>query len=443
VSAVLRVWWPFYTAFPLQRWLAVAGAVFLGFTIAIRLLFAVPTATVVGGAVTFTVLAAFPAVFAGGALLRVLSVPRSHQLLPHFRGRMLAAVVLLVASLVLWYGSLFAVPALLEGRAVPAAVFIFPLGLVTAIFFWTFLFSGDWRWGVAWVLVPLGVVSLLKTGPGSADAGSLSLSALVIGTSLAWAVFAAWYLRVRRVGPLMLTPAARGEVRAWTAPPTREAAIRAVIAWNGQPSFARPFFMAVGGAGALGLALLVAVVLLPKLDRLPLLTSLIWPFICMSMVGAVTGRIAHQSRLLWLRIAGGRDDIRQRIERAAWRSGLATFGVLMTTALIVTVPLGASLRELILGLAVCVSAAVYGGYVALASLPGVRTQLVGFGLMTAVQIALIARADPAATSVVIVVVTQLAGTALFRALAVQRWRRIDWRCVQPMSVLGGMARPSG
>jgi len=280
VSAVLRVWWLFYTAFPLQRWLAVAGAVLCGLLIGVRLLFAAPPA-VYGGAVVFWVLAVMPAMFAGGALLRALSTPRSHQLLPHFRARMLAALALLVTSLVLLFAGLLAVPALLEGRAVPAAVFVYPLGFVTAVFFWVWLFSGDWRWGVAFVLVPFGLIVLVRTGPGAPDADSLPLSPFIIGAALAWAVFGVWYLRVRRVGPLMSTPAARREVRSWTETPTRDAAIRATIAWNGQPTFLPSFVAAVGGGAAVGLALLLAVLLLPKLDRWPLLTSFIWPFIAM------------------------------------------------------------------------------------------------------------------------------------------------------------------
>lgn len=440
MSAIFRVWWLFYTAFPLQRWLAVTGAVLFGCFIAARLLLGAPPAAYGLGALIFTILTATPPVFAGGALLRALSTPRSHQLLPHFRGRMLAAVGLFVASLVLWFAILLAVPVLLEGRAVPAAVFGIPLAFVTAVFFWVWLFSGDWRWGLAWVLVPLGVVALVRTGPGSADAGSLPLWPLVIGAALAWAVFGVWYLRVRRVGPLMLTPAARRQVRSWTETPTREAAIRAVLAWNGEPGAVRPFLVAVGGSAAIGLALLLITLLQPKLHRLPLLTSFIWPFVSMSMVGAVAGRVAHQSRLLWLRIEGGRDDIRRRIERAAGRSGLAAFVVTMTIALLVTVPFAASTRELTLGLAVCASAALYGGYVALAAVSGVRTQLFGFGLMGVTQLALIARADPAVTSVAIVIAAQLLGAASFRALAVRRWRRIDWRLVRPLGVQRQAAR---
>ena len=437
MSAVLRVFWLFYTAFPLQRWFAVLGLVAFGLLSARGVWLDVPAAVYFIIALAFTILAAFPAVFAGGALFRAISAPRSHQLFPRFRGRMLAAALLLVASLVLWFGIVLSASALLEGRAVPVAVFVYAFGFVTAVFFWVWLFSADARWGFTFVVLPLGFITLVRTGPGAPDADTLLLWPVVIGASAAWAVFGGWYLSARRVRPMALSPAASREVRPWTRPPTRETAMRAALSWNGQPDLARATLAALGGGAAAGIALLVVVLLLPKLGRaVPLLTSFIWPFVSMSLVGAVVGRIVHQSRLLWLHVGGGRDGIRDLIERAAWRSGLAAFAVTMTTALIVTVPFGPSVRELVLGLAVCASAAIYGACVALAALSGTRTQLVGFGLMGLAQLGLIARADPTVTSVAIIIVAQLLGAVLWRSLAVRRWRRIDWRIVQPLKGVG-------
>lgn len=428
MSAVLRVFWLLYTAFPLQRWLAVVGAAIGGVLVVIGFLSSQVEAGVGLGVLTFTIFTAFPALFAGGALLRALSAPHSHQLFPHFRVRALFAVALLVASLVLWFGGVLALFAWLENVAVRPAVFVYAYGFVTGVFVWVWLFSGDWRWGFAFLLLPLGFVMLVRTGAGATDAGSLPIPVLM-AASLAWGAFAAWYLRVRRVRAVMSTPAAR-DPDSWTEQPTREAAIRATTAWNGQPSLVRSFLVAVGRGAGTGIALLIAVVLLPRVDRLPLLTSFLWPFVSMSLVGGAVGHVVRQSRLLWLRIGGGRDEIWRRIEQAAWRTGLAAFAVAMTTALIVTVPLGAGARELVLGLALCASAAAYAGYCTLAAVPGVRTQVLGFGLVTILQLALLARADPPVTSVAIVLVAQLLGAALFRALAVRRWRRIDWRLVQ-------------
>lgn len=437
MSAVLRVVWLFYTAFPLQRWFLVAGVGLSALVIAARVAFRTPDALAAGAAV-LTLIAVFPAVFAGGAILRAWSAPRSHQLLPHFRAKMLVAVVLLVATLVLWFGIFLSLPAMLEGRAIPAAAFVYPLGLVTAAFFWIFLFSGDWRWGLAWLAFPPAVVMLLRTGPGAPDAGTLPLWPIAIGVSLAWAAFGTWYLRTRLVRPLMLKPASRADVVPWAESPTREAAIRAVLAWNNQPSIVRPLLTAVGAGGAGGIALLVIALVSRKLDSAPFIAGFIWSFVCMTMAGGLTARVASQSRVLWLTIEGNRDDIRRRVERAAWRNGLTVLIVFVAFALVAGLPLGVSARDVILGLALGSSATCYGVYVALAAPRTSRMQFTGFGLMALVQIALIARAEPAVTSVAIVIAAQLVGAALFRLLAVRRWRRIDWRVVRPLKGLEGV-----
>lgn len=429
MSAVLRVFWLYFTAFPVQRWLTGVGAAIGAVLVVVGLLSSEARIGVGLGALTFTIFTAVPALFAGGALLRALSAPRSHQLLPYFRVRALLAAALLVASLVLWFGTAYGV-ALLGNQGVPAAVLIvYPFGFITAVFVWVWLFSADWRWWSAFLSLPLCVVVLGRTGWGASGAGSLVLPVL-IGASLAWAAFAAWYLRVRRVRPLMVMPAAR-KADGWAGQLTREAAMRATVAWDGQPSLTRTLLAAVGRGGGTGIVLLIAVLLLPQVDRLPSLTSFIWPFVSMSLVGGHVGFVVRQSRLLWLKVGGGRDEIWRTIERAAWRTGLTAFTVAMSTMLLVTVSLGTSARELILGAALCVSAAMYAGYLALATVPGVRVQVVGYGLMTIVQLALLARADPAVTSIAIVLVTQLLGAVLLRALAIRRWRQIDWRLVQP------------
>jgi hypothetical protein len=431
VSAVLRVFWLFYTAFPLQRWLAVVGAAVGAVLIVVGLLSSQARIGAGYGALTFAVFTAFPALFACAALLRALSAPRSHQLFPHFRQRALLAVVLLVTSSVLWlFGIGLAATALIGNEAVPAAAsFVFPFGFVTAVFVWVWLFSADWRWWSASLLLPLGAVLLTRAARGGADTGSLLLL-VSIGASLAWVAFAAWFLRVRRVRPVMVTPPARN-AGSWTGQLTREAAMRATIAWDGQPSLARTLLAAIGRGGGTAIVLLIAVALLPEVDRLPYLTSFPWPFASMALVGGHVGFVVRQSRLLWLRVGGSRDQIWRHIELAAWQTGLGAFTVAMTTALIGTVAFGTSVPELLFGVALCASAAAYGGYVALAAAPGARAQVMGFGLMAIAQLALLARADPALISVLLVLGAQLLGAALLRALAVRRWRKIDWRLVRP------------
>jgi hypothetical protein len=237
----------------------------------------------------------------------------------------------------------------------------------------------------------------------------------------------------------MLTPKAR-DPDAWAGLLARDSAIRATLAWDGHPSLVRSLLTAVGRGGT-GIGLLVLVVLvMPRIGPLPSLTSFVWPFVSMSLIGGAVYRIVGQSRVLWLKIGGGRDEVRRVIERAAWQTGLAAFSVVVIILLLLTVQRsGVTAREFVLGLTVCTSAAVYGGYVSLAAVRGVRTQIVGFGLMALAQLALLARGEPAVTSVVIIAIAQLLGVASFRALALRRWRQIDWRIVQPLRGLQRMS----
>lgn len=371
-------------------------------------------------------------------MLRALSAPRSHQLWPHFRGRMLIAGALFVTALALLPPVLIVLPTFATGRALPAAALVYSFGFVTAVYLWAFLFSGDLRFGLLGPVFPVAVIMVLRGSTGSGETIAAPVLPLAAVTALlAWVAFGVWYLCVRRVGPWRLT-AARGA--AWEVPSnrpvTREAALLALLTGRVPTSFVRELSATIALAAVLGFLLG-----LPSSSRNPQLppASFVWPFICfisMAIAAMRTVPIAHQSRLLWLRIDGRRDGVRQRIERVAWRYWLTTFAGIVVFALVAPTVRGASLSDLAFGLATCASAVVYGGYVVLAAPTGVMTQIAAFGLMTVAQIALIVPADASNTSVALVVGAQLLGAALFRAFAVRRWRRIDWLLLQPLAVLG-------
>ena len=216
MSAVLRVWWTFYTAFPLQRWLAVA---------AVAGVFSPGDAPFYPlGAIFFAVLAVFPAVFAAGAVLRALSAPRNHQLWPRFRVRMLIAVALFVTTIALLPAALVMLAAFADGRPLPAAVLVYPFGFVTVAYRWTYLFSGDWRFGLLFPVGLFAAVALLRVSFGPAGANATPVLSLVAAAALlAWVAFVVGYLSVRRVGQWMLT-AARGP--RWETPSNRPVSAR-------------------------------------------------------------------------------------------------------------------------------------------------------------------------------------------------------------------------
>lgn len=433
MSAVLRVWWTFFTAVPLQRWLAVVGAAVAGLllvTVSVAVQRPPPAAGYAIAAAAFTMFAVVPPLFAGGPFLRMLSAPRSHQLLPYFRVRMLVATALLVASQVLWFAAVMVGPVLAAGRDPWASLLILPFAFVTGVFLWLFLASGDVRWWVAGVLLVALPSRIFPSAGGSAwlapIAGALA--------ALAWLVFAIWYLRVRRVPPLQLAARPWRWPSAIARPLGQAEAIRALVAGYFEWSLPRQLLGAVGAGVAFSVLLGLVFVWPGRFERLPYFTNFPWPFVVMVMMGVIGARSAYRSRALWLQIPGRRADIYARIERLVARRWLLAVVAMLPIALGAWL-FGASSAELALALLLCASAGLYGGWLSLAAVPGVKTHLLGFGLMTLAQLGLLARVEPVFPSVGIVIGAQLLGAALFRALAVRRWRRIDWLSFRPPAIM--------
>ena len=125
MRAVLRVWWTFFTAVPLQRSFGVgrrhrSSASPLVVGLLLREWFWLPL-----GYTAFVVFAAFPALFTAPALFRSLSAPRMFQLLPHLRLRMLIAVSLVLCALLVLSAGILVAPTVSAERALLAAASAF------------------------------------------------------------------------------------------------------------------------------------------------------------------------------------------------------------------------------------------------------------------------------------------------------------------------------
>ena len=408
MRAVLRICWTFFTAVPLQRVLNLIGAAWFGLAIVAWLLSG-EFEYLVPGYIVLVVLAAFPAFFVAPALFRSLSAPRVYQLLPHFRLRMLIAATLLLLVLVVVAIAVVLAPALAAERTLPISAVAYPFVFFVALFLLLFLALGDWRWLVLLPLAFVAFVSLRRLGAPALPASIWSTMALI-----AWATFAAWYLRVRQVRGIMLMPSQRAAGVDTTRAVPRTVAIRTLFASN------TPLVL-----------LAVVVVIGVAIAGLPL--ALMFLFAERSVA------IARQSRLLWLRIPGSRDAVRRQVEKVLWRNWTVACAFLIVVAVVTLSPLvGAGVAEVFLWFAVAAGAAIYGAYVALAAVPSVATYFWGFGSMAVLQIALLALPTPSLTATV--VVAELVGAALFRALDVARWRRIDWLRFKPLPALVGVRR---
>jgi hypothetical protein len=457
MRAVLRLWWTFFTAVSLQVVLFVVGCALFGLLVVVALVRREPI-WLVFGYLAFVVLAAFPALFTTPALFRTLAAPRMYQLLPHFRLRMLIAVSLLLCTLLMLSAGFLVAPTIAAERVFLAAASPFPffaLGVVAAfivaVFLVLFLAFGDWRWSISLPLALAALVLLPEWSPATAGFFAASPAWVWPAAALgAWAIFAGWYLRAPQVRPVMLMPQQRAVAVDATRPVPRAVAIRTLLASNPLRTAPKtgglrttglrinPFHLLVSGNP---LNLLVSAIALAVLFPRFYSLTVFWPLAFMLFSGERSGSIVRQSRLLWLRIPGSRDAVRNEIEKALWRNlGLGALFLVVVAAISASPLVGAGPARALLVLAMTVNAAIYATYVAMAAVPNVATYLWGFVPMAALQVALLARSEPSFAAIAIVAAVELAGAALLRPLAIRRWRSVDWLQVRPLATLVGMPR---
>jgi len=455
MSAVIRVWWVFFTAFPVQRWLAVGGLCLLGLGIAATLLADGRLAVSLGlppgaegrfaltlGLIAFAVLALFPAVFASGGILRALAAPLSHQLLPLFRLRLLLAMALFLVILVAPVGALFWLRPALPDSALPIAAMTIVFGVLTAIVLTMFAAAAQWGWMM--LQFPVYIAGALWVGSGGPErlaAAGISLPGLV-GAAAAggWLIFVIWFLRARRIRPPMLLanagvwPSRRfadGEM------PTRATAARTLV----RGRLAKPLVQELAWAVVMGVTLCLGLELLALLPRQvppppsppPELMAFIWPFWAMTGMAATTGVLVRQSRLLWLFVPGSRADVLRVVEATMARGYLWAATIIATTIAMAVALEWLAPREIGWAAALLLSAALYGCYVGLTTMRGYLLPIAGCLAMALLQVAILRTGGGAsASALAAMIAAHVLGACLFRYLATRRWRSIDWLQVQPI-----------
>jgi hypothetical protein len=436
MSAVLRVWWTFFTAVPLQRWLGAFGCVLLllglggGLLSANRSDFAVP---IVMGFIGFAVFALFPAVFVTGALWRALAAPLQHQLYPYLRVRLLLAVILVVATLT---ALPLAFVAANEGpRAVAAAAAV--TGLSTAVIFAVFIVTRHPR------LIWLGLAGFITIPPwlkgGGADslrAAGFSATAVVgVLTLTAWAAFLVAYFRVARIKPMRVLAAGGGALDAATAAPplSRAAASRSLL---GGRLERRLSTRALLGAIGLGAILALVTTLLWRLPgtRTPPVVNFLWPWFAMFVTGPPAERAIRASRLLWLHTGGARRETLRIVEGFLGRFYLFTATTVATIAVLVPFLWSATVGEAVLLAATSLSAALCAIYVVLFARGSAAISVAGFVALLLVQLILLApfKIEMTLPGAAALTVLQLAAAGVLRAAAIRRWRSVDWLRLRPV-----------
>jgi hypothetical protein len=467
MKAVLRVYWTLFTAFRTQRALSVAGLIVLAIGSFVALVNTLADSEAVFGSRIGLLgfgLVVVPTALNAGGTLRALSAPNAYVLLPNFRARVLSAVALFVGSIgLLWYVGatgfvLLGGDDVVEGGVAGAAVTtVYAVGVLTSLVLFAFVITAQPNW--MWVLVPAMLVGgswLDAGGPQRLAAAGVSLPWIVGLASLtAWSAFAIWYLRARRIRPVLLMTDTHGwtemwrsradrQQRRWPADLARGSAM-GILLWSGrvQPVLPRQLL----NAAVVGAFLCFAAPLLQYLPgnqtrATPPFTSFPWPFYAMLFTLFAAHLIVRQSRRAWLRVGGSRVRVLRTVEwemaRFYLRAGTCITALVLASLFVFETPL----TEAAWGIALMASAVLYSGCLGLASVRTAWPMLFGLFGMFVVQAVLLGLeqnpSSPPQPGALLGV--QLAAAGVLRALAELRWRSIDW-CKLRIMRLGRSAIP--
>jgi len=448
MSAVLRVWWTFFTASPMQRWCGAIGCTLLALGCTLLALgfgarpltedAPTPALWAFVGFAGFATFTAVPTVVMTGGLLRALSAPSSHRLYPRLRLRLLTSVALLVATLMAVLLAVIAAnPNVFRAFSLSsAAVAILAASTATIIT----LFIVTRHWSLTWLIFALfmAVPFWVNTGgPDRVRATGFSMTAVVgVLTAAAWIVFVAAYLRAARIEPMRLV-AAGGKLRDGAAGTplhlSRASAGRSLLGGR----LDRPLPQALAMAVGIGVAVALTTALfrlLPGARPPPTpLPNFVWPALATFAMGAAGERAVRQSRLLWLHTAGARRETLRVTE--AFLARLYLFVVVVVLTLAALAPFLWSTTPLVIALLVAASAsaALCAAYLVLFALGGVLISIVGFVSLMLAQLAFLQAfaAPPPVRGALLLIGLQLGAAVVLRFAAIRRWRTVDWLQFKP------------
>jgi hypothetical protein len=446
MSAVLRVWWTFFTASPMQRWFGAFGCALLALGCTLLALgfgarpltedATTPALWAFVGFAGFATFTAVPTVVMTGGLLRALSAPSSHRLYPRLRLRLLISVALLVATLMAVLLAVVAAnPQVFRSFSLSsAAVAILAASTATIIT----LFIVTRHWNLTWPIFALFMAVPFWVNSGGPDrirATGFSMTAVVgVLTAAAWIVFAAAYLRAARIEPMRLV-AAGGKLRDGAAGTplqlSRGSACRSLLGGKLDRPLPQALLTAfgIGVAIALGAALLR---LLPgaQVRQAPLL-NFIWPALATFAIGALGERAVRQSRLLWLHTAGARRDTLRVTEAFLARLYLFVIVVVLTVAALAPFLWHTTPLVIVLLVATSASAALCAAYLVLFALGGVLISIGGFVSLLLAQVTFLQVFGAPVLGALLLIGLQLGAAIVLRFAAIWRWHTVDWLKFRP------------
>ncbi len=431
----------------LQRWLLGIGLVLTLLGVAALLTGWQPTARPVfvftsmfGMAITV-----ISPILVGAMMFRAYSAPRSVQLIPHGRLKLVLGAFITQILLALFIGAIMnaALPAAPGHMATVSAIAFSGLTLWFLSFYWGL----QSRLGACIWVIYLFAPPLLSRAFPHLHFGALLLTpkgliTAVTASALAWPLFAVSYIRQREINIMPNWKLlGQGSRRAQhTSPPARTArapqrygrkqAVQTLLI--GIASIHRQIAVLVL---ILGLALLTALLINTHANVLSR-TAFVWTFIICLFAGVIpaapTNLMTRRAKSLWLAGNLGREELFMAVERQSWSMVLWVAGPAMALALpllafsLHAVPAPAQLLGI---LVVPLAAGASGIYVSLLLVRGRKFTdtllLTAYTLLLMVEIFSALAQSP--TSILPpLLAANIIAIPLLRQLGLRRWQNIDW-----------------
>ncbi len=390
-------------------------------------------------------------------LFRALSAPRSIQLIPHGRLKLLLGVFCAQLLLAVFIGTAFGALVAIGVQPPPhgggttsalvgtTCVLAFAaLTLFFVIFSWTLQYRLA---AIVWLPFVVGPRLLSFAFPrlhAAALTTPRGLAIVLMASLLAWLLFAVTYARTGHINRPLWNTVGLGSVPKRTSSPhasiprepqyRRREAIRILL--TGSAHVRRTSVLIVLGIGALSI-LLTLLTMAARADKAPLM----WPFITCLFAGLVPGIfaivIARRAKYLWLITGMGRAELFATIETECWWMITLTAGAAMIMAIpllafwIHTDPLNAQALEV---LAVPFAAGSAFVYVSLLTVRGNRLAdnlvLAGNAVLLFAEMV---SAESHSQLLPALICLQIILVPLLREVARRRWNNIDWLLIrQPL-----------
>lgn len=445
MKAVVRLGLTYLAAFPVVRWVGLfaAGTIVL----AVATLGA-PPALLLAGLATF--IYAFCIVMPAGFLLRLMSAPRVHRLLPHFRVKMLAAILAVLAVvLAVWFAAHWFGSALAGRQPSFGDLLAYPALIVTCAVLGTyFLYASQLRF-FALLLLFFASLPLFRLLPEdtvqrfSGDPAQAAFAAAWVSAAW-WVLFSFVYLRNRPIQPVGAhRPSAAlqslDDSLLRSMPPDIRASRAATALLTGR--IARPLVQGLVMIAVLGIILVPLALWLTGDVDAPGLTRLLThglPLALATEMFALANRTARRARTLWLKVGATRGELFRRTEAELLRVAAP----MMVAAIVIPLCFFAIRTDMpsesvLWVFSLAVGNGLFACYLGLMFVRGFRAaDIVGIAAgLAAVAYAAwlllgLETMDPLRMTSVLVF--QLLGAAACRGVARRRWRRIDWFRFRPL-----------